>query len=232
MKTSKQELIDYAKQKFQDKKTVSTKEWAKTKDRPCSKNTVYRIFGNWATFLSLCGFLVPKTRKPRTKKPCEHCGKETLNPKFCSQTCGAVYNNKKFPKRERKPYFCVVCGDNVKYKRKYCDSCFKKREVERETGNLTLEEATYKVGQASNRYAKVRDHYKKMYLGKYTACFSCGYSKHVEICHIKAITEFSKDTKISVVNAPENITILCPNCHWEFDHNLKKKEDLKRISDI
>jgi predicted HNH restriction endonuclease len=23
---------------------------------------------------------------------------------------------------------------------------------------------------------------------------------------------------ISEINKPENLIILCPNCHWEFDH--------------
>ena len=54
------------------------------------------------------------------------------------------------------------------------------------------------------------------------ACHNCGYDKHVEICHIRAINSFPDDTPIAVINALENLVALCPNCHWEFDHGLLK----------
>lgn len=50
------------------------------------------------------------------------------------------------------------------------------------------------------------------------SCQNCGYNKHIELCHIKPVSEFSLDTKLSIVNAPDNILVLCPNCHWEFDN--------------
>lgn len=48
----------------------------------------------------------------------------------------------------------------------------------------------------------------------------CGYNKHVEVCHKQAIHTFSETATIGEVNAPENLLILCPNCHWEFDYGL------------
>lgn len=51
-------------------------------------------------------------------------------------------------------------------------------------------------------------------------CRNCGYDKHVEICHIRAINTFPDDTPISVVNDLANLVALCPNCHWELDHGL------------
>jgi hypothetical protein len=50
-------------------------------------------------------------------------------------------------------------------------------------------------------------------------CQGCNYSKHVELCHIKPITSFDENTELGVVNDPENILVLCRNCHWEFDNN-------------
>jgi hypothetical protein len=32
------------------------------------------------------------------------------------------------------------------------------------------------------------------------------------------ISSFADDTPIDVINAPDNLLALCPNCHWEFDH--------------
>lgn len=51
-------------------------------------------------------------------------------------------------------------------------------------------------------------------------CEKCGYNKHVETCHIQDIGSFDTDTLIKEVNVPENLALLCPNCHWELDHKL------------
>jgi predicted restriction endonuclease len=51
-------------------------------------------------------------------------------------------------------------------------------------------------------------------------CHTCGYDKHVEICHIRAINTFPDDTPVSVVSGIDNLIALCPNCHWEFDNGL------------
>ena len=48
-------------------------------------------------------------------------------------------------------------------------------------------------------------------------CFICGYDKHVELCHIKPISEFPPETLVSEVNDISNVVQLCRNCHWEFD---------------
>lgn len=51
-------------------------------------------------------------------------------------------------------------------------------------------------------------------------CFVCGYDSFVEVCHIKKISDFTLDTKISVINDISNLVFLCPNHHWELDNNL------------
>jgi len=51
-------------------------------------------------------------------------------------------------------------------------------------------------------------------------CEKCGYTKHTELCHIKSISSFPKETLVSIVNDRSNIMFLCPNCHWELDHSL------------
>lgn len=50
-------------------------------------------------------------------------------------------------------------------------------------------------------------------------CKACGYSLHVEVCHIKPIKEFVDTSLIKEINDLKNLIYLCPNCHWEFDHN-------------
>lgn len=60
------------------------------------------------------------------------------------------------------------------------------------------------------------------------SCHKCGYNKHIEIAHIRAISDFPEDTPVSVVNSPDNLLALCPNCHWEFD-NPKSKRNVCEI---
>ncbi len=57
-------------------------------------------------------------------------------------------------------------------------------------------------------------------LGKLKFCQVCGYSNHVEICHIKAVSAFPEDAKLSQINDPINLVYLCPNHHWEFDNGI------------
>lgn len=51
-------------------------------------------------------------------------------------------------------------------------------------------------------------------------CHNCGYDKHVQLCHIKAISKFPITATIRQVNSSSNVIQLCPNCHWEFDNGL------------
>ena len=51
-------------------------------------------------------------------------------------------------------------------------------------------------------------------------CQVCGYNKHVELAHIHPVAGFDKNTKLCVVNNPDNVVVLCPNCHFEFDSGI------------
>lgn len=53
-------------------------------------------------------------------------------------------------------------------------------------------------------------------------CKVCGYNKHIEVAHVKAVSEFSDDTLISEINDISNLIGLCPNHHWEYDNGLLK----------
>lgn len=53
-------------------------------------------------------------------------------------------------------------------------------------------------------------------------CAICGYNKHVEIAHIKAVSDFDDSTLVSEINHPNNLIGLCPNHHWEYDNGLLK----------
>jgi hypothetical protein len=142
---------------------------------------------------------------------CVCCGVLTPNPKFCSRSCSAKVSNKVKPKRTSKTYSCTRCGCQVTSRRTVCDDCLVPKD-------MTLEEGMYTLHHPSSAFALVRSRARVVTKDWPKVCTHCGYSKHVEVCHIKAVSEYPLDTKLSVINDPSNLILLCPNCHWEFDH--------------
>ena len=53
-------------------------------------------------------------------------------------------------------------------------------------------------------------------------CSICGYDKHVEVAHIKPVSEFDENTPIFEINSINNLIALCPNHHWEYDNGILK----------
>ena len=49
--------------------------------------------------------------------------------------------------------------------------------------------------------------------GKEYKCLACGYDTHVEIAHIKAVSEFDGDCYMEEINHIDNLMALCPNHH-------------------
>lgn len=136
---------------------------------------------------------------------------------FCSRSCAATFNNKISPK---KTHFnrCVKCGEITdKPRARYCEAC---RPVESKLprDEKTIEEMVSSLQRA--KYSYIRKHAREQVKDRKQICIKCGYSKHVEACHIKGVGEFPKETKLKEVNNPQNLILLCPNCHWEFDNKL------------
>ena len=85
----------------------------------------------------------------------------------------------------------------------------------------SLKDSLYVDKGMNNKYTKVRQSARKIHAQIIQEpCQVCGYEKHTELCHINAISSFSDDTLLEKINAKDNIIGLCPNCHWELDHNL------------
>lgn len=147
---------------------------------------------------------------------CLNCGAETNNPKFCSSSCSARFNNRAFPKRKRRSYFCKICGAETGYRRSYCPNCDPTKP--KSYDDVTIAEIRKQAKYQANSW--IRKLARRAYAAakKPQCCSICGYSKHFEVCHIKPIQDFSEETPMSIVNHLENLAALCPNCHWEFDH--------------
>jgi HNH endonuclease len=62
-------------------------------------------------------------RRTKQYHPCAVCSTSTLNPKFCSNSCAATYNNTAVPKRTKNYKICPTCG-NLHSRTKFCsDEC-------------------------------------------------------------------------------------------------------------
>ena len=152
---------------------------------------------------------------------CFNCQTLTQNPKFCCRSCSVSFTNKLNPKRKRTS-FCKKCNAPVIYNRKHCDSC-KKTNEDLFKKHLTLKDlqeyAIVTKCHPSWTNSIIRQRCRKLYKNAFTKCKACGYSLHIEMCHIKPISSFPPETPIGVINDKNNVIALCRNCHWEFDNN-------------
>ena len=149
---------------------------------------------------------------------CLSCNTQTNNPKYCSRSCAAISTNKLYPKKKRTKK-CKNCGNLIAGQRRiYCQSCKNKKFIGLQ--DKTLKEVICYKHHKSSAFAAVRSRARNI-AKKYgmNSCLICGYSKHIEIAHKKAISSFDLSTKLSVVNHHNNLLPLCPTHHWEFDNN-------------
>lgn len=198
-------------------------------ERICTQcNKIYYKTRNRKTKHNFCSSSCQssfKTTVITTK--CGTCDKEVSKPKrildssksgyvFCSQSCSTSFSNKQRPKRKKVYSSCRECGCSIPRRNKLCKECRKHSYY----NDITLDKAIYHKHHRSSAFALIRTRARTVL--KHTKCANCSYDKHTEVCHIKAISSFPKDTLISVINSPDNLIRLCPNCHWEYDRGLLK----------
>lgn len=145
-------------------------------------------------------------------KKCGYCGNIftsliTENRTFCSQSCGASFNNSKFIKRitEKEKYsHCLNCG--VKKKNNFSKGCSKtcgsKLVINKnfkliESGDTTLTNLQYK------KYL-IHIHGEK--------CMECGWCS-INPKSNKIPIELEHIDGHSGNNSLDNLKLLCPNCH-------------------
>lgn len=161
---------------------------------------------------------------------CLNCNIKDAKIKFCSSACAATYNNHLYPKR-KKTKICN-CGNLVASGYKYCEECRSKglsyiRSKEtidkyRMDDRTTLEALLSKGQNDANKFSKIRGHAKRKMKNKAQICSVCAYDLHVEVCHKISIKDWPLSATVGEINAYENLILLCPNCHWEFDSGLLK----------
>lgn len=156
---------------------------------------------------------------------------------FCSRKCSANIILKEIPKRIAKVRKCIVCNSSFrhsykkdnKYTSTLCKICFDKKK-------LSPRKTT--IGEVRNSIAVKNKHPSWLHSRVRTNCSSwnkelknypcqvCGYTLHIELCHIKSIGSFDNNTTLEIVNSPDNLLVLCRNHHWEFDNNFLELKNI------
>ena len=158
---------------------------------------------------------------------CLNCGVETHNPKFCSRSCSASFTNRLSPKRKLTKR-CSKCENIVRnYRSTLCEPHFLENK-ENQYRDKTLGYYRNKLSVKGKHPSWVNAHvrgFARSWLKHLvnSPCCRCGYDKHVELAHIKAVTDFTDNDLLRDVNSEDNVIPLCPNCHWEFD-NLPRED--------
>lgn len=159
---------------------------------------------------------------------CGHCGvpfkktpfemkRSKTGSHYCGRSCAAKANNKLFPKRQMSNR-CRTCDKPIPHDVSFCSKNCNPRTVP--DGQTLGEFIQKKVKRDANLYNQIRQRARAVaFSSKPKVCEKCGYSKHVEVCHKRAISDFPMDANIKEeINNIKNLLVLCPNCHWEHDH--------------
>lgn len=195
-----------------------------------TKRTVVKYFEKYNNLVIEAG-LQPTRIKELTETKCTACDIQIQLPNyrvkehnFCSISCSTSYNNKL--RRIDRTCTCENCETTfTKTKDKVSNTCSQLCFMELGMKQRIMKDSVNRSG--SNTYDNIR-HNARLY-SKYfypAKCMICDYDKHYEVCHVKDLKDFTREETIYEVNNKTNLIHLCPNCHWEFDHN---QLDLQKI---
>lgn len=162
---------------------------------------------------------------------------------YCSRSCAAKFNNQGKQRNPPKDRICKDCGIKFikQWKHKstmYCSNCIGNGtlhdKIKKHYQSLTLKEYQQflsikgKHQSWKNVHVRALNRSWNKILTK-MPCANCGYNKHVELAHIKAISTFSETATLGEVNHYSNVIQLCPNCHWEFDNGFLNIDKIKLL---
>lgn len=151
---------------------------------------------------------------------CLQCGKEipigNMKPseyngrKFCNSNCAASYINM-HRERDTEKKFCLNCGKEIVKQNKYCSQkCqHEHHQIEWETQWLNGEVS----GNGNSIWYDISERVRKYLFKKYdNKCARCGW------CEVNQYTgkiplEVEHIDGNPYNTTPENVTLLCPNCH-------------------
>jgi hypothetical protein len=172
--------------------------------------------GNSTSYCSRACVGLAKQRREVISATCGQCGgsfsRRSHGKKerglFCSRRCAAQHRS---AERFTGGPICSTCGGPKSYGGDTCRACWSLQFASRTVGELRAQYGTFAF------HAKIRGLARSAYRGL-RECAACGYSLHVDICHIRDVASFPDSATVGEVNDPANLIALDKRCHWEFDH--------------
>lgn len=159
--------------------------------------------------------------------PCLICSKLVYRKKgeqsgniFCSLSCAAKHNGHAYPKRKTTNTLICKCGGKKNYQSITCDKCHSIKVLNNSL--LRTIKSILNKGNARTKYASIRKiAHRVLQINKIPKlCHICHFDICVDVCHIKAVSEFDESCLVGEVNALNNLVYLCPNHHRMLDRNL------------
>jgi predicted nucleic acid-binding Zn ribbon protein len=164
------------------------------------------------------GHMDQHSRVHKNDRPCLSCGKiihatrNNWRNRFCSHGCAAKFNN---PKRAVRPVVsqnCLWCGKTIAPRNRYCSSLCqsnlrRKQYIERWLAGQVSGNDVGKMDIDVNAYVR------QWFLGRSgNKCEKCGWSERNPFNGKIPLTLHHKDGD-ATCTTPENVEVLCPNCH-------------------
>ena len=174
------------------------------------------------------GIAIPKRRKINAKEKFSH-------PRFCENSLVNRVSDDDFKQIILSSASWKEIGDKLGYKSNLAvnvkDSIINRCEklgmsldfdnkedlLNKTKGDLFSERKNWQSARTA-----IRKDATKTYFANNTEhkCAICGYDKHIEVAHIKAVSDFDDTATIREINSITNLIGLCPNHHWEYDNGF------------
>ena len=165
-------------------------------------------------------------------KYCKYCGKiipyEKRENDFCNHSCSASYNNKGICRHGiKKPEYsyCLNCGKEIIEGNKFCNNTCASQYKEKEYIQRWL------IGEESGTVGKddiskrVRKYFFKIHNN---SCEKCGWNV-VNLFTGKVPLQIHHIDGDCMNNSPENLQLLCPNCHSLTENFGARNKNCTRI---
>jgi 5-methylcytosine-specific restriction endonuclease McrA len=155
-------------------------------------------------------------------KTCTHCnsplGYDERHKSFCNRSCAASYNNlKKIKNTHNTSYHCLNCNKESKFlPQKINKYCSQKCQSDFQYKVYIAEwKQNSQTGMSSGKTFQISSYVRRYLREKFeNKCTSCGITEYNNKPLTMQIEHIDGD---SSNNRPENLTLLCPNCHSQTD---------------
>jgi hypothetical protein len=155
----------------------------------------------------------------------------TKRKQFCNKSCAAKFNN-----LGKNRHRSIIDNDSdglhpTKFKRKPNVIPFQAYNKLQTILNKTKGEMFGNRKNWQSARSSIQKSARSIYFtnATHTHCCqkSCTYDLHIDVAHIKPVSEFSNSSYIYEINTKENLIGLCKNHHWEFDNGHIALDDIE-----